>query len=413
MIEPRAAARRPASRSGGRRRSAPCRPTSSSAGSSGLNACAATPPNSARACGASEGAGEQRRRQRRRQPEAERAAAGGGAGAGRAAGGPRRATSNAGRRARRTARRHARPSSPSPAAVVRRSSAASRRRCRRRADARGRPRASATRARGARGRASSRNGEPTAIGCTAEQSSCSTPGHGQLAVRVPPPIVGLGLEHGHARPRARRARPRTRARSGPTPTTMASLTRAGGRRARAPARRPRPGSPTSSSSQGPRATMSAHVDPALLDQARRGVVDPVVLALDVGRLRLEHDHAQLARREAAPLLDRLEQLLVVEVAVAEVPAGDDAGDQLALAHVVVLDVVDRARQQPVERAAVAVHRAEREPLVEQQLGRLAVVEPASAARRRSARPCRCRGRASPRRRSSLRNSHWLVAQLPA
>ena len=75
-----------------------------------------------------------------------------------------------------------------------------------------------------------------------------------------------------------------------------------------------------SSSQGPRATMSAHVDPALLDQAGRGVVDPVVLALDVGRLRLEHDDAQVARLEAALLLDRLEQLLVVEVAVAEVPA---------------------------------------------------------------------------------------------
>ena len=64
----------------------------------------------------------------------------------------------------------------------------------------------------------------------------------------------------------------------------------------------------------------------------------------------------LAGREVAALLDRLEQLLVVEVAVAEVPAVDDAGDQLALADVVGLDVVDRARQQAVQRPAVGVHR---------------------------------------------------------
>ena len=35
----------------------------------------------------------------------------------------------------------------------------------------------------------------------------------------------------------------------------------------------------------------------------------------------------------AALLHGLEQLIVVEMAVAEVPADDDAGDQLALAHV--------------------------------------------------------------------------------
>ena len=59
-----------------------------------------------------------------------------------------------------------------------------------------------------------------------------------------------------------------------------------------------------------------------------------------------------------------EQPLVVEVAVAEVVAEHDAGDQLALAHVVGLDVVDRARQQAVERAPVRVHRAEGEALVD-------------------------------------------------
>ncbi len=75
-----------------------------------------------------------------------------------------------------------------------------------------------------------------------------------------------------------------------------------------------------------------------------GVEDPVALALHVGRLGLEHDHPQLARLEVAALLDRRQQPLVVEVAVAEVVAEDHAGDQLALAHVVVLDVVDGARR---------------------------------------------------------------------
>ena len=41
-----------------------------------------------------------------------------------------------------------------------------------------------------------RNGEPTAIGWVAEQSSWSRPGTVSSLVRVPPPIVVLGLEHG-------------------------------------------------------------------------------------------------------------------------------------------------------------------------------------------------------------------------
>ena len=82
----------------------------------------------------------------------------------------------------------------------------------------------------------------------------------------------------------------------------------------------------------------------LLDQAGGGVEDPVALALHVGGLGLERHHPQLALREVAALLDRGQQPLVVEVAVAEVVAEDDAGDELALADVVFLDVVDRARR---------------------------------------------------------------------
>ena len=206
------------------------------------------------------------------------------------------------------------------------------------------------------------NGEPTAIGCTAEQSSCSKPGRVSSLVRAPPPIVAAASSTVTSTPRAASAAAQARP-LGPEPTTIASLTRS---------RRRRGGPVTStgnshdSSSQGPRATMSATFDPALLEQACRGVVDPVALALDVRGLGLERHDPQLAGLERAALLHSVEQLLVVEVAVAEVPAVDDPRDQLALAHVVGLDVVDRrTRQEPVERAAVRVHGAEGEPLVEQ------------------------------------------------
>ena len=46
---------------------------------------------------------------------------------------------------------------------------------------------------------------------------------------------------------------------------------------------------------GPAGAHVGDVDPALLDQAGGGVVDPVALALDVGRLGLEGDHADVAR----------------------------------------------------------------------------------------------------------------------
>ena len=153
-----------------------------------------------------------------------------------------------------------------------------------------------------------------------------------------------------------------------------------------------------SSSHGPRSTMSAHVDRALLDHAVGGVEDPVALARVERGLRLERDHAQLARREAAALLHRGEQPVVVQVAVAEVPAVDDPRDQLALAHVVVADVVDRARDQAVQRPPVGVHRAEREALVEEQLGRVAVVDPRHLLDDDRGRLRRSARRACPRRR---------------
>ena len=156
----------------------------------------------------------------------------------------------------------------------------------------------------------------------------------------------------------------------------------------------------------------AHVDRALLDHPVGGVEDPVALARVERGLRLERDHAQLARREAAALLHRGEQPVVVQVAVAEVPAVDDPRDQLALAHVVVADVVDGARDQAVQRPPVGVHGAEREALVEEQLGGVAVVDPRHLLDDDGA-TFGTRSSSLPSASASRRNSHTLVAQLPA
>ena len=67
-----------------------------------------------------------------------------------------------------------------------------------------------------------RDGEPTAIGCVAEQSSCSRPGSVSSLVRAPPPIVSAASITVTDTPReasvAAHASP-----LGPDPTTMAVL----------------------------------------------------------------------------------------------------------------------------------------------------------------------------------------------
>ena len=305
-------------------------------------------------------------------------------------------------------RRPARPPS-------RRSSGPSPGRSRRRAGAPGRPRASTIRGRAAPRSCSSSAGEPTAIAWTAEQSSWITPGTVSSLVRAPPPIVVGGLDHRH--PHAARGQGRRAASPfGPAPTMTAELTRRARGSAFSPRRRhrPRPGTTrTTRPARGPARDHVGDVDPALLDQPVGGVDDPVALALDVGRLGLEDDHAHVAGLYAAALLDGVEQLLAVEVPVAEVPAVDDVRDQLALADVVGLDVVDRVREQAVQGPPVRVHRPEGQALVQHVLGHLAAVEPLELLdhdRRRLLDP-RCP--ASPRRRCSCGSSQTLVAQLPA
>src|SRR3712207_7038133 len=58
------------------------------------------------------------------------------------------------------------------------------------------------------------------------------------------------------------------------------------------------------------------------------------------------------------------------VPVAEVPAVDDVGHELAIADVVGLDVIDCPGEKAHQRPAVAVHRPERESLVDRKSTRL-------------------------------------------
>ena len=68
-----------------------------------------------------------------------------------------------------------------------------------------------------------RNGEPTPIGWTAEQWSCSTPGTVSSLVRVPPPIVSSASSTVTATPARASAAAQARP-LGPDPTTKASVT---------------------------------------------------------------------------------------------------------------------------------------------------------------------------------------------
>ena len=81
-----------------------------------------------------------------------------------------------------------------------------------------------------------------------------------------------------------------------------------------------------------------HVGVALLEEARLCVMNAVMQRGTAEGLGLDHDAPQLSGLEAALLLDGAEQLLAMEVPVAEVPAEDEAGDDLAVDPFVVVEV---------------------------------------------------------------------------
>src|SRR3954470_14717332 len=116
-----------------------------------------------------------------------------------------------------------------------------------------------------------------------------------------------------------------------------------------------------------------HVDPALLEQPGCGVVEAVTLTLDLRGLGLEVDDTQLALLETASLLYRLEELLVVEMSVAEVPAVHHPGYQLAVPGLVVVDVTGRSVRQGQPGAPLTVQSPERQRLHHQVVGGLPFV----------------------------------------
>ena len=97
-----------------------------------------------------------------------------------------------------------------------------------------------------------------------------------------------------------------------------------------------------------------------------------MLALPVDGLRVQDDHPDVALGEVAALLDGGQKLLVVQVAIAEIPAEHDSCDELAVGRHVFGLVIRPAQpwDHPVQSATMRVHCPERHPLVHQKFGDL-------------------------------------------
>ena len=233
------------------------------------------------------------------------------------------------------------------------------------------------------------------------------------ALRVPPPIRSAASSTVTWHPAWASA---TAAASpfGPEPTTTASVTAfrgLGAAAAGAASGSTVTGIVGSPSSQGWRGHHVGRPARALLDDAGRRVDDAVLLPRPVDRLRLQHDDPHVAVGVTAPLLDCREQLFVVQVAVAEVPAQH--------AH------RPRSRpRRPRTRSRSSTARGRR-PLSARPwwcMARHAL--PRFSTRSASLGTVHC-GQLGPHRRRDLlmwvssrlsappRNSHTLVAQLPA
>src|SRR5271156_701419 len=94
-------------------------------------------------------------------------------------------------------------------------------------------------------------------------------------------------------------------------------------------------------SRRPRLALEEIADPELSPVDRPGtrVRDPVAQRAASKRLRLHEDAAELARLEGALGLKGGEELLVVQVPVAEVPAEREARDDLTVDPFVVGEMV--------------------------------------------------------------------------
>ena len=134
-------------------------------------------------------------------------------------------------------------------------------------------------------------------------------------------------------------------------------------------------------------------DDAALELAGRRVHQPIGLGLLVDRLRVEQHHPHLAGLEVAALLHRGDQLLVVHVAVAEIPPDGGAADAFPVGEDVVVLVLagHRPVRQREQRPAVSVEGAERISHVHRDLRLLLAVEPLQLGLRACWRSRRCCG----------------------
>ena len=173
--------------------------------------------------------------------------------------------------------------------------------------------------------------------------------------RAPPPTSSAASSTVTCTPSLARA---TAAASplGPPPTTSAVLTPrsepAVGRRSTGPRHLQRDGSVGQPRLFGHRV---GHLPGTALDDTERSVDDLVALDPASDGLRLHPHHDEFARQELSLVLHRRDQILVVQVTVAEVEADQRVADELRLTHGPGVDIREVLHQHREQSAALAVH----------------------------------------------------------
>src|SRR5262245_33483416 len=114
---------------------------------------------------------------------------------------------------------------------------------------------------------------------------------------------------------------------------------------------------------------------AFFEQAGCCIQDPERHRRPPERLRFDEDAAKLYGQKPALFMHCAEDLLSVQVTVAEVPAEHEPGDELSVEVLVVLEPGYRPRDQLGQRPSVQVHEAKCHDLADETDGGLAVVQP--------------------------------------
>ena len=189
-------------------------------------------------------------------------------------------------------------------------------------------------------------------------------------------LVG-GLEHRHLTPRPRRGSTAAASPLGPLPTTTAVLMpTAGYRRCRLTLPAERPGHLGRDRAVGQPRLLGDRVGDlpgAAFDHAEGGVDELVVLHPAAERLRLDPGDDALARLELGLALHRRDQVLVVQVTVAEVEADERVADELGLPHGAGVDVGQVLSSTENRPRPWLCMRAPRDGLLQRDLGPLRLV----------------------------------------